>query len=68
MKTHVLAIDKDGSMEHQSHVMLELLGAIFSKQGVVLKVFDTSRKADKYNVIINYEMELNPANGNGEAS
>ena len=55
----LLAIDRAGSLAHQSTVMLELLAALLNKQPVQVRIFDTERKTEKYTCSVSYADGVN---------
>ena len=66
MKT--LAIDRSGSMNHHSSVMLELLECILASVPVEIRVFDTSRRNDAYTCSVKYSHAANVINYSATAS
>ena len=61
----LVTIDRDGSLEHQAAMMLQLLEYLLEKKPVMVRIFDTSRKTEKYECFILYDDLL--AKSNDEA-
>ena len=51
----LVTIDRDGSLEHQAAMMLQLLEYLLEKKPVMVRIFDTSRKTEKYECFILYD-------------
>ena len=51
----LVTIDRDGSLEHQAAMMLQLLEYLLEKKPVTVRIFDTSRKTEKYECFILYD-------------
>lgn len=53
----LVTIDRAGSLEHQASQMLQLLEHILEKQPVAIRIFDTSRKTEKYECSVVYGVQ-----------
>lgn len=51
----LVTIDRNGSLQHQASQMLQMLEYLLEKQPVEVRIFDTSRKTEKYECSVVYK-------------